>query len=91
MKLMPIWILLLIFASAGVQVMYPTVDVIAILDAPWVQGLLVSMGLGGIPLSILKRVIAGAKNSNISSEDLDEFRELAQKIFNQTELKTKKD
>jgi hypothetical protein len=70
MKLIPVWILILIFISAGIQAIYPNVDLISVLDAPWVQGLLVSMGLGGIPLSILKRVISGAKTVDLSNVNL---------------------
>jgi hypothetical protein len=70
MKLMPIWILILVFGSALVQAQYPTVNVIDILDKPWVQGLLISMGLGGIPLSMFKRVVKGAKEFNLTDEQI---------------------
>jgi len=61
MKLMPLWIVLLIFASATVQSFYPSVDIIGTLNEPWIEALLISVGLGGIPLAMFKRIVSGAK------------------------------
>jgi len=61
MRLMPLWIILLIFAAALVDSMYPNADIIGVLSQPWIETLLVGAGLGGIPLSMFKRVVSGAK------------------------------
>lgn len=68
MRLMPIWVLVLVFASAGIQAVYPSVDIISILDQEWIQMLLISMGLGGIPLSMFKRVVKDAKEVTLSDD-----------------------
>jgi hypothetical protein len=60
---MPLWVILLVFASAGVEAAYPGVNIIDILSQPWVEALLVGTGLGGIPLSMFKRVVGDAKTS----------------------------
>jgi len=61
MRLMPLWVILLVFATAFVDAMYPSISMIETLSQPWVEALLVGAGLGGIPLSMFKRVVGGAK------------------------------
>lgn len=80
MKLMPIWILLLVFISAAVEAVNPAINIIHILDKEWVQMLLISMGLGGIPLSMFKRVVKGAKEIDPEAIDLKKFMSDLKKI-----------
>jgi hypothetical protein len=58
MKLMPLWVLLIVFTAALIEAAYPGVDVFAKLSEPWVEMLFISIGLGGMPLAIVKRAIS---------------------------------
>lgn len=80
MKLMPIWILLLVFVSAAIEAVNPSINIINILDKEWLQMLLISMGLGGIPLAMFKRVVKGAKEIDSEAVDLKKFMSDLKKI-----------
>jgi hypothetical protein len=63
MRLMPLWIILLVFVTAILDANTPGVEIIETLSSPWIEALLVGAGLGGIPLSMFKRVVSAAKEA----------------------------
>lgn len=69
---MPVWVLIAVIGAGYVDAAYD-LDILQILSQQWVQQLLTAMGLGGIPLSILKRLIDRSKELRASKDDIPEL------------------